>query len=158
MAPGGMRRAVDFADPLWYIFKMLDLDISMFVIFALVWILMLVLDRLFFRPVGRVIHERDERVRSDSERLAALLADSEKKTLAVETRLREARRQAAQAKEGWIRRGESTRADLAGRAREQAAGLLEAKMAELERDIAGAESTLQAEVAAFSGQIRQAFL
>jgi F-type H+-transporting ATPase subunit b len=137
---------------------MLDLDFSMFVIFALVWILMVVLDRLFFRPVGRVIEERESRVRTDSERLSALLAESEKQALAVETQLREARREAAQIKEGWIRRGEAARADLANSAREQAGQRLAARMAELERDIVAAENTLQAEVAVFSAQIGQAFL
>jgi F-type H+-transporting ATPase subunit b len=137
---------------------MLDLDGSFLAILALVWILMLVLDRIFFRPVGRVITERESRIRADSEQLAALLAESEKKTRGIEDSLREARRAAGRTREELIGRGEAARAELAARARDQAAVLLEEKMAELERSIAAAESRLQTEAAVFSNQIRQALL
>ncbi len=137
---------------------MLDLDVSLFVVFALVWLLMMVLDRLFFRPVGRIIDERETRGRRDSEKLAALLAETEKKTLAVETRLREARRHAALAREEWVRRGEAARAAMAESARTEAARKLEAGMARLDGDIAAAEARLRLDVASFSDQIRRAFL
>jgi F-type H+-transporting ATPase subunit b len=44
---------------------MLSIDISVIVIFAIVWILVLVLTKVYFKPVGRVMKEREDRLQQD---------------------------------------------------------------------------------------------
>ncbi len=44
---------------------MLSIDLSVLVIFAIVWILVLVLTKVYFKPLRRVMGERDEKVQQD---------------------------------------------------------------------------------------------
>lgn len=45
---------------------MLSIDLSVIVIFAIVWIVVLVLTKVYFKPVRGVMTERDEKIRQDN--------------------------------------------------------------------------------------------
>lgn len=44
---------------------MLQIDATAIVVFAVVWILVLVLGRIFFKPMGRILDARAERIARD---------------------------------------------------------------------------------------------
>ena len=86
------------------------------------------------------------------------MAEIETRTRAVESRLSQARKDAQQTKEEWLKNGEELRAKTVTQAKEQAAAVLEAKIVQLQDEIASAEQVLEKQIAAFSEKIRQAYL
>lgn len=137
---------------------MLDLDITLLVVFALLWILMFLLNRFFFRPVGSIISEREAKIAELESRLATLSAAVSDKTQFLEEALKNARRESARTKEDLVRQGETVRETVIQQARQNSTALLERKMAEMDLQIAAAESRLQQEVAAFSEKLREVLL
>ena len=71
---------------------MLDLDSSVLMVFALIWILMVILNRLFFRPVGKVIQERESKIEQDNQEIERLTEDLETKTQRIESMLKAAQK------------------------------------------------------------------
>lgn len=66
-------------------------DATVLVTFAVVWILVLVLSRVFFKPVGRVLDQRAARLEKARTETETALAGYEEDLRKIEERLREAR-------------------------------------------------------------------
>jgi len=124
----------------------------------MVWALYIVLNRIFFKPVGKIIDEREARVAVDSERLQGMMNQVEIHTQAVETQMAEARKDALQIREDWSKKGEDVRAHALSEAKEKAARIMKEKMNALEVEVRAAEKTLEKEIVVFSEKIRQAYL
>jgi len=137
---------------------MLELNSSFIWIFFLVWLLYILLDRIFFRPVGAIIAQREAKIAADSGRQENMLAEIEEQTRAVEARLSRARLEAQRSREEWLKNGEEIRVRTVAVAREQAARVMDEKIAQLESEIVAAESSLLQQVSTFSDKIRQAYL
>jgi F-type H+-transporting ATPase subunit b len=137
---------------------MLELNSSFVFVFLLIWGLMIVLNRIFFRPVGRILDEREARVKGDSEKLDSLVREIEEKTRRVEVMIADARDESFRIREGWIRKGEEFRETLIENAREKSARQFEEQMKRLETEIAAAQKQLESEVSIFSQKIKEAFL
>jgi len=137
---------------------MLDLNSSLLWTFFVVSVLYFVLTRIFFKPVEKVIDEREAKVAADNQRLQGLAEQVEAHTLAVEAQMEGARREAQRIQEEWSRKGEDLRAKALSEAKESAARLMAEKMAELENEVMAAEKALEKEIMVFSEKIRQAYL
>ncbi|MCU0237458.1 MAG: ATP synthase F0 subunit B [Acidobacteria bacterium] len=137
---------------------MLELNSSFIWIFFLVWLLYIILDRLFFRPVGGVIAQREAKIAGDSARQESMMEEIEEHARVVEERLSQARLEAQHSREEWLKNGEEIRSRSVAAAREQAARLMDEKIAQLEGEIAAAESSLLRQVSMFSDKIKQAYL
>ncbi len=137
---------------------MLELNSSFLWIFFLLWFLFFSLERFFFRPVGRIIGEREAKAAADNERQRSLLAEVEARTGSLEERLGLARQEARLKREEWQRQGEEARARVVAEARERSERMMADKLAQLDREIVAAERELATQVAAFSEEIRRAFL
>lgn len=137
---------------------MLELNFSFVFIFLLIWGLMLVLNRIYFKPVGRILDEREARVKGDSEKLDSLVREIEEKTRRVEIMIADARNESFRIREGWIRKGEEFRETLIENAREKSTRQFEDQMQRLETEIAVAQKQLESEVSVFSQKIGEAFL
>jgi F-type H+-transporting ATPase subunit b len=137
---------------------MLDLNSSLFWIFFMVWGLYLVLTRIFFKPVGKIIAEREARIAADAGRLQNMMNQVEIHTQTLETQMAQARKDAALIREEWSLKGEDVRTRSLAEAKEQATRVLNEKMAELENEVRSTEETLAKEVAGFSEKIKQAYL
>jgi F0F1-type ATP synthase membrane subunit b/b' len=137
---------------------MLELNSSFIWIFFLVWLLYLVLNRIFFKPVHAIISEREAKVAADSSRQENMVAEIEARTQAVEDQLSQARKEARRIKEEWLAEGERIRGRAVAAARENAARILAENISQLEGEIAAAEQVLEKQVSAFSAQIKQAYL
>jgi F-type H+-transporting ATPase subunit b len=137
---------------------MLDLNSSFLWVFFLIWLLYIVLNRVFFKPVGGIIAARETKIAGDTRRLENMLAEIETQTQAVESQLSQARKETQHIKEEWAQNGDEIRQKSVAQAKEQAARILGEKITELESEIVAAESTLERQIAAFSQKIRQAYL
>jgi F-type H+-transporting ATPase subunit b len=137
---------------------MLDLNSSIFWTFLLVCGLYVALTRIFFRPVAKVIDEREARTDSENERLRGMTAQVEGHARALESQMDQARKDAARIREEWARKGENVRAQAMAEAKEKAARFMKEKMTELETEVRAAEKALEKEIAVFSEKIRQAYL
>jgi len=74
---------------------MLSIDATVIVVFALVWILVLVLTRVFFKPVLRILDERAARIAKDKAAASESREAYERDLRRVEEGLKEARAAAA---------------------------------------------------------------
>lgn len=136
---------------------MLDLDLSFLVILGLVWILMLILDRLFFTPVGETINRREAMVQDDEHRLEELNTSIQEGTRRLETSLSQARQHSLKLREELISQGESTREELVADARLHAREIMEKEMSRLEKEIQSAQTRLQEQAGEFSAKISEIF-
>ena len=74
---------------------MLSINATALVVFAVVWILVLVLTRIFFKPILRVLDERAARIAKDKEAAEGARKASEADLKRIEDGLKEARASAA---------------------------------------------------------------
>ena len=74
---------------------MLDLDISLFVVFAIVWILLFVLKKIFFNPLQKVRAERDALINQNKSSAAKSQENYEKTLAEIEEQMKKARLDAA---------------------------------------------------------------
>jgi F0F1-type ATP synthase membrane subunit b/b' len=124
---------------------MLDLDASLFVVFAVVWILLFVLKKLYFNPVTNLVSNRDSEV-EDNLRISQDSLDNHEKNIAeIEQRLKKARAAAREIKGTFVSEAQSEKdkivAEIAresrlrvGKAKEEIAGQLESLKQELEAE------------------------
>lgn len=78
---------------------MLSIDISLIVVILTVWILLALLTRIFFKPLRKIMEERESRVKGNVEGKEEALETFERESLRVEEKLREARAAAQATKE-----------------------------------------------------------
>lgn len=149
---------IDFSGSIWYISSMLDLNSSIFWTFLMVCGLYLALTRIFFRPIGKIIDEREAKAAADSRRLQGMTELVETHTRELEKQMEEARQEAQRIREEWLKKGEDVRARALSEAKERSARVMETKMAQLEKEISDAEKTLEKEIVVFSEKIREAYL
>jgi F0F1-type ATP synthase membrane subunit b/b' len=124
----------------------------------MVWGLYLVLTRIFFKPLEKIINEREAKIAVDSDRLQGMLDQVESHTQTLETQMGQARKDALQIREEWSKKGEGIRALALSAAKENAARIMDDKMNQLEIEVKAAEKTLEKEIAVFSAKIKQAYL
>jgi len=137
---------------------MLDLNSSFIWIFFLIWLLYLILNRIFFKPINEIITARETKISTDTNRQESMVAEIETRTRAIEAQLSQARREAQQIKEGLLKNGEDIRSRTVTSAKEQAVRVLDEKMSQLESEIVAAENTLAMQISVFSDKIKQAYL
>ncbi|MCX6567154.1 MAG: ATP synthase F0 subunit B [Candidatus Aminicenantes bacterium] len=73
---------------------MLEIDATVIVTFALVWILVFVLNRVFFKPLRKVMDEREKRLQDDMTAAQSNLDESARRLRDVEAGLKAARLEA----------------------------------------------------------------
>ena len=137
---------------------MLDLDISVLVVLLLVWGLMFVLDKLFYKPIGNIVNTRDKKNTADVGRLEELSVGIEEKTRVVEEKLRQARRESMKIKEELIAKGEEVRDKMVSEARDKSKTMLTESIQRLDAEISAAEKKLEGEVQEFSRKINEIFV
>ncbi len=70
---------------------MLSINGTVLIVFAIVWILVLILSRIFFKPILRVLDERAARIAKDKEAAESARAATEADLKRIEDGLKEAR-------------------------------------------------------------------
>lgn len=135
----------------------LKIDLSLVVIFALVGILFLVLNKLYYKPISQVIDARETKIKKENEQIESLSHDINERTQYIETVLKEAQKEARKAKEELIKTGEDVRGKIVGVARENARERFEKQMQLLDQQISTAEQQLEQEISVFSEKMQTIF-
>lgn len=122
---------------------MLDIDATVIVTFVLVWVLVLVLTKVFFRPLRKVMDEREEKLRSDLGRAQSALDETARRLHEVEAGLRAARQEA-----------EDIRAQIEMEALKEKSKLVAEAGAAAKSEIENARAAFEAEVARLKEELR----
>ena len=77
---------------------MLSLDANLVIVFAVVWILVFVLSKLFFNPVRRVRDQRESGIKADRQARQQALDSHEKSLAEIEASLKDAKAAAESAR------------------------------------------------------------
>jgi len=137
---------------------MLDLDISILIVFVLVGILLVVLNRLYYKPIGEVMAERESKIKKENTQIETNLNEIDDKTLHIEEVLKETQKESRNIREDLIKKGEEVRDQMLQDAREKSRHLFESKMKQLDDQILIAEKKLEQEIDVFSNKIKDIFL
>lgn len=138
---------------------MLNIDIyNVVFVAALVWFLMVVLNKIYYKPVGQVIEERDSKIKKESSQIESKTNEIEEKTHHIEKILIDAKKESSRIKEELIKKGEEVRGQIITDARENSKKTFETKMKQLDEEIAAAGKKLEQEIQVFSDRIKEIFI
>ena len=137
---------------------MLDINSSVLFVFLLVGLLTLILNKIFYKPIGHIINERESRIEQDSRKLDSITDEIEENTRLIEDKIRQARQDSMRIREELFQKGETLRSQIVTEAREKAKNQLSASLDKLDKEIETAEKKLEQEVEEFSQKIFEIFL
>jgi len=137
---------------------MLSIDLTFAVIFFLVWVLVLILSRVFFKPVGRMMEERGSRSRENKEAarkaLDALTQDLRK----IEESLKEAKAASDKIRESLEIEALKERTRLLSDLQAESRRQVEKAREEITEEIGRLKSELAGEVERLSGEVERKVL
>jgi len=137
---------------------MLSIDLTFAVIFLLVWVLVLILSRVFFKPVGRMMEERGSRSRENKEAarkaLDALTQDLRK----IEEDLKEAKAASDKIRESLEIEALKERTRLLSDLHAESRRQVEKAREEINGEIGRLKSELAGEVERLSGEVERKVL
>ena len=136
---------------------MLDLDISVLFVIAILWITLIILNKIYYKPVGKVMEEREGKIKRDSKEIEDLALEIDKKSGEIETVLKNAKKESMKIKEELINKGDEVRENILADSREGAKKLFSEKMSELDVELKKAEEQLKEQVDIFSSKIEELF-
>lgn len=134
---------------------MLDIDLTFIVIFLLVWALVLVLSRVFFRPVGRILEKRRDLEASDKEAARAASEAGDRDLRRIEEELREARAASERLHEEIESQALAERARLLAEVQAEARERTEKAKAELEAQVGRLKDQLRDEAGRLAERIEE---
>ncbi|MCK4835065.1 MAG: ATP synthase F0 subunit B [Candidatus Aminicenantes bacterium] len=138
--------------------NMLNLDYSIIFVIILIWLLMNILNKVYYKPVGKLIQEREQKIEKDSRKMESTTKGVEEKTRHIEKVLSDSKKESMRIREALIQKGEAVREQMIIEARERSKSLLKRKMEELEQELVKAEEQLTQEIDLFSDKIKDKFL
>ncbi len=137
---------------------MLNLDASILVVIILISLLVKILNKIYFKPVGKIIDERENKISQDSRKLEAMTVEIEEKTQDLEKVFNESRKKSMRLQEELIQKGEAVRDQLVIETRKKSKSMFGEKMKQLDAEISRAEKYLSNEIELFSKKVRDTFL
>lgn len=123
---------------------MLSLDANLLIVFAIVWILVFVLSKLFFTPVRRVRDRREDEILADRKARQQALESYEKGLADIESSIKEAKAAA-----------ESARSLLEQEALKEKSRLLAEVSAECRRQVEQARTDLESATREMRGRLEK---
>jgi len=138
--------------------RMLELNFTLIIVSVMVGFLMVVLNHLFYKPIGQVIAERESKIASEINRIETNVKNIEEKTQRIEAVLKETQKESRKIREQLIITGEEVREHVVQQARENSKKMFEIKMKQLDEQILIAEKKLEQEISTFSDKIKEIFM
>ncbi|MCJ7579020.1 MAG: hypothetical protein MUP98_00625 [Candidatus Aminicenantes bacterium] len=114
---------------------MLDLDISLFVIFAIVWILLFVLKKIFFNPLQKVRAEREALINQNKKKAARSQEDYEHTLSEIEEQMKKARMDAMASRNTLEKEAQKKREELLADVSKESKKMVEKGKADLEEQM-----------------------
>lgn len=134
---------------------MLDIDATILVTFVLVWILVVVLSRVFFKPVSRIIGERTARIEKAKDETEKALAACEQDIKRIEDSLKEARAAAAGVREKAELEALKEKARIIQEIQQACRAQVDEAKGELDERVADLKKELDAATAGLSDEIER---
>jgi F0F1-type ATP synthase membrane subunit b/b' len=114
---------------------MLDLDISLFVIFAIVWILLFVLKKIFFNPLQKVRAERDALINQNKLAAEKSQEDYEHTLSEIEEQMKKARMDAKTSRNALEKDAQKKREELTADVSKESKKMVEKGKADMEEQM-----------------------
>jgi F-type H+-transporting ATPase subunit b len=134
---------------------MLSIDFTFAVIFFLVWVLVLILSRVFFKPVGRMMEERGSRFRENKEAVRKALDALTQDLRKIEESLKEAKASSDMIRESLEIEALKERTRLLSDLRAESRKQVEKAREEINGEIGRLKSELAGEVERLSGEVER---
>lgn len=133
-------------------------DGTLFVHIAVILVMVVVLNVTLFKPINRILEEREERTRGRLSQAQQILADVGAKVSQYEQGLREARSEGYRLLEQERAIGLGERESRIARLKEEVTGWAAAERAAINRQVGEAQLGLEQEARAFAGEIASRIL
>ena len=137
---------------------MLKIDATALVVFAVVWILVLILTRIFFKPMLRVLDERSARIARDKAAAAGSLESYETDLRRIEEGLKEARASADAVRTAAEIEALKDKSRLVREVQAEGRAEVERAKAELQREMETLKKELEKRTAEIAGSIEKKVL
>jgi F-type H+-transporting ATPase subunit b len=137
---------------------MLNLDASLFGIALLIGILLFILNKIYYKPIGKVLGDRESKIANDNSLIEAKTREIEMLTLSIEKQLKDAQKEARKTREDLVKKGEEAREKLLLDAREKAKEIFDTRMKRLDEEILAAQKKLEQQIDIFSEKIKEIFI
>jgi F-type H+-transporting ATPase subunit b len=137
---------------------MLEIDATVLVTFVLVWILVIILTRVFFKPIRKVMDERETRLRGDMNAAQASMDEAARQLREVEAGLKAARLEAEETRDHFELDALKEKSRLIAEAGASAKAEIDNARADFEAEIARLKEELRAEAAPLAAKIEEKIL
>ncbi len=137
---------------------MLDIDISLFVIFAIVWILLLVLKKIFFNPLQKVRSERDSLINQNKTAAAKSQEDYENALSEIEEKIKKTRMDALASRNSLEKDAQEKREELIAEVSKESKKMVEKGKADLEDQMKILFKEMEAKSETFAKNIEKRLL
>ena len=137
---------------------MLQIDVSLIVVFLIVWVLVFFLSKLFFNPLRKIMQERNDKVQGGSEAHRKSTETYEQTVNEIEESLKSARALSRQAKENIEREAAAERERLLAEISKESRHKVEEAKKQLEKQIIGLKRKLESEASGLAERIERRLL
>jgi F-type H+-transporting ATPase subunit b len=137
---------------------MLQIDVSLIVVFLIVCVLVFFLSRLFFNPLRKIMQERNEIIQGDSEAHRKSTETYEQTVTEIEERLKSARALSQQAMEKIEREAAAERERLLAEISEESRHKVEEAKKQLEDQIIGLKRKLESDASDLAERMERRLL
>ncbi len=134
---------------------MLNLDITLLIIFIMVVVLYLLINKLFCKPLGSIIDAREDKILKDTKKLETLLNEVKVAKDNLQNEIKSAKKESAGVKEDLIKEGEALREELIAKARNEANSQREKVKKDLMEELKNAEKKFKGSIDEFSNMIKE---
>lgn len=137
---------------------MLQIDVSLIVVFLIVWVLVFFLSRLFFNPLRKIMQERNDKIQGGSEAHRKSTETYEQTVNEIEERLKSARALSQQAMEKMEREAAAERERLLAEISEESRHKVEEAKKQLEDQIIGLKRKLESDASDLAERMERRLL
>jgi F0F1-type ATP synthase membrane subunit b/b' len=137
---------------------MLEIDASFLIVFAILWILLVILKKLYFNPVTSLVRSRDSEVESNLKLSQEALDDHEKNIVEVEQSLKSARAAARVTKGKFVAEAQEEKEKIVAEMADESRKSVNKAKEELAEQLESIKQELEAESQVLSEKIEQRLL
>ena len=134
---------------------MLFVDIALVIVFLLVWILVLILTKIFFKPVGGIMKKRDALIREDKEAAGKALETYDRNLRRIEDNLKEAKAGSEKIRENLEAEALKEKARILSEIHSESRKQVDKAKEEINRQIAGLKEELAGQAEHLAGRIEK---
>lgn len=137
---------------------MINLNIAFLLQIINVFVLLAILNFLLFRPIRKIMAERDSEISGDKGKAIALDRDVQEKVALYEARLKEVKTRASEEKQELVKQARQEESSVMEKARAEAAGMLSTMKNKVAKEAADAKTLLQEQARSLSRDITEKVL